>query len=77
MSSTSAANSITPGPTTALGVASAGAGISVYSPGSSDTTTLAPGSITSAGNSTPHENRQPYLAVNFIIAWAGIYPSQN
>lgn len=25
----------------------------------------------------PHENRQPYVVLNYIIAWAGIYPSQN
>jgi microcystin-dependent protein len=25
----------------------------------------------------PHENRQPYLALNYIIAWAGVYPSQG
>jgi len=27
------------------------------------------------GGSQPHENRQPYLAVNFCIALAGMYPS--
>ena len=25
----------------------------------------------------PHENRQPYLALNYIIALQGIFPSQN
>lgn len=29
------------------------------------------------GNSQPHENRQPFLVLNFIIALQGIYPSQN
>lgn len=28
-----------------------------------------------AGSSLPHENRQPYLAVNFCIALQGVYPS--
>lgn len=28
-----------------------------------------------AGNNLPHENRQPYLAVNFCIALYGNYPS--
>jgi microcystin-dependent protein len=32
---------------------------------------------TSAGNNQPHENRQPYLAVNYIIALQGIFPSRN
>ena len=30
-----------------------------------------------AGGSQPHENRQPYLAINFIIAMEGIFPSRN
>lgn len=29
-----------------------------------------------AGN-VPHENRQPYVALNFIIAMAGTYPQQG
>jgi microcystin-dependent protein len=32
--------------------------------------------ITAAGGSQPHDNRQPYLAISFIIALYGIYPSQ-
>ena len=30
-----------------------------------------------AGGNTPHNNMQPYLVVNFIICWAGVFPSQN
>ena len=30
-----------------------------------------------AGGGQPHENVQPYLAVNFIIAVEGIFPSRN
>jgi len=40
-------------------------------------TTLAPNSVTNAGGSQPHENRQPFLVINFIIALQGIFPSQN
>jgi len=29
------------------------------------------------GGSQPHDNIQPYLAINYIIATAGIYPSRN
>jgi len=29
------------------------------------------------GGGQPHENRQPYLALNYIIALQGIFPSQN
>ncbi len=30
-----------------------------------------------AGSGQPHENRQPFLGVNFIIALFGIFPSRN
>jgi microcystin-dependent protein len=33
--------------------------------------------IETAGGSQPHENRQPYLAINYIISLFGIFPSQN
>lgn len=33
--------------------------------------------ISSAGGSLPHENRQPFLAMNWCIAWSGIFPSRN
>jgi microcystin-dependent protein len=31
----------------------------------------------SAGGSQPHENRSPYLTLNYIIALEGIFPSRN
>ena len=33
--------------------------------------------IGSTGGSQPHDNMQPYLAVNYIISVEGIFPSQN
>ena len=43
---------------------------------SAPNTTLAPNMISpSQGGGLPHENQQPYLAVNFCIALQGIYPS--
>ena len=33
--------------------------------------------ISISGGSLPHENMQPYLALNFCIALFGIFPSQN
>jgi microcystin-dependent protein len=33
--------------------------------------------ITPIGGSQPHENVQPYLAINFIISLFGIFPSQT
>ena len=40
-------------------------------------TTLAPSSITNVGGSQPHENRQPFLVLNFIVALIGVFPSRN
>jgi microcystin-dependent protein len=39
--------------------------------------TLAPTAIGNAGSNQPHENRMPYLTINFIISLFGIFPSQN
>ena len=33
--------------------------------------------LAQAGNSQPHENRQPYLTLNFCIALQGIYPPRG
>ena len=35
------------------------------------------GVTTSAGGSQPHDNMMPYQAVNFIIAYEGIFPSRD
>lgn len=40
-------------------------------------TSLIPSTVANAGGSQPHENRQPYLALNFCIALQGIFPSQT
>ena len=32
--------------------------------------------VSSQRGSQPHENRQPYLTLTFIIAWQGIFPSR-
>lgn len=40
-------------------------------------TTMSPAMIGVTGGSQPVNNVQPYLAVTFIIALQGIYPSQN
>src|SRR5687768_12024790 len=39
--------------------------------------TLRPTSVTNVGGSQPHENRQPFLVLNFIIALQGVFPSRN
>ena len=39
--------------------------------------TMQPATLTSVGGSQPHENRMPYLALNFCIALQGIFPARN
>lgn len=36
---------------------------------------LAPATVTNVGGSQPHENRSPFLTLNYIIALQGIFPS--
>lgn len=38
---------------------------------------MAANSLTSSGGSQPHNNLQPYLVMNFIIALVGLYPSRS
>lgn len=33
--------------------------------------------VSTAGGSQPHENRQPFLGLNFVIALQGIFPSRD
>jgi microcystin-dependent protein len=40
-------------------------------------TTINPASVSNVGGSQAHENRQPFLVLNFIIALQGIFPSRN
>lgn len=38
---------------------------------------LRPDAVASVGGGQPHENLQPFLTLNFVIALSGIFPSQN
>jgi microcystin-dependent protein len=51
------------------------AGAMSYAPTAN--TTMAADAISPTGASQPHENMQPYSAVNFCIALSGIYPPRN
>jgi len=59
---------------TGLLVARNAGGVPQY--GSNAVASLAPGAIASTGSSPPHQNLQPYLTINFIIALQGIFPSR-
>lgn len=72
MHSGGVANSATPGPGNAFGRSGVA---QVYSPGSADTATP-PQALMPSGGGLPHNNLQPYLAVNFCIALQGVWPSR-
>jgi microcystin-dependent protein len=57
-------------PTSGGGLARGGAYISS---GDASDVSIGP----TAGGNQPHENRPPYLALNYIIALQGIFPSRN
>ena len=40
-------------------------------------TPILPATVTNIGGSQPHENRQPYLTLAWIVALVGIFPSRN
>lgn len=69
-------------PTTATMISDqgpAGQKIYAYTPYSAanEQIALTAASTTTAGGNQPHDNMQPYLGVNFILAIAGIFPTQN
>ena len=72
--STANGTSDTPGATAVL--AKNASGVPAYGTGVPNTT-MAPAAIGVAGGSQPHENHQPYLTMNYIIALNGIFPSRN
>ncbi len=46
-----------------------------FVPGGTPDTTFAPMMLAPAGGGGPHENRQPFLALNYSIALVGTFPS--
>ena len=71
---TTAGNAAAPGPTVTL--AATTAGLPIYD-GTATPVALSPRAVSTAGGSQPHGNRQPYLAVTYIISLFGIFPSQG
>jgi microcystin-dependent protein len=61
------ANTLSP-----AGASPAVAGVPQYRP--DQNTAMAPGALGTAGGGQPHNNLQPYLTVNFVIALQGIFP---
>jgi microcystin-dependent protein len=54
-----------------------GANIADWATAASSNAFMAPNAISTAGGNLPHENMQPFLAISYIIAIEGIFPSQN
>ena len=48
-----------------------------YAAGGTGNTQMSPTMIGQTGGSQPHQNMQPFLALNICICLQGIYPSQN
>jgi microcystin-dependent protein len=48
----------------------------IYS-SASPTMAMASNAVGAAGNGLPHENRMPFLTINYCIALQGIFPSRN
>ncbi|MGL5001535.1 MAG: phage tail protein [Casimicrobium sp.] len=53
----------------------ASGGLNVYT-NAAQTTSMSASALASTGGNQPHENRQPSLVLNFIIAYEGIYPTR-
>ncbi|HWV06835.1 phage tail protein [Ralstonia sp.] len=73
-----AATTITPGPSTLLATVPNEQGF--YDAGTANPpgkAALAPQTIGQAGGNQPHTNQMPTASINYIIATAGIYPSQG
>jgi microcystin-dependent protein len=64
----------TPNNTTALARSANG---NAYSTSSTADSTLDTGALLPTGGNQPHNNLQPYLTLNFIIALVGLYPSRS
>lgn len=63
--------------TPAGNVWAANGSVKQFAPASAISGTMAAGSVGPTGAGQPHENMAPFVAVSFIIALEGLYPSPN
>jgi microcystin-dependent protein len=52
------------------------ASVQIYGP-PGNLVPMAGAAVMPAGGTQPHDNRQPYLALNFIIALQGVFPARS
>ena len=75
LASTTAATELSPAPGQVLAAIS---GDGLYSTDAVGTAIAThPQTVSAAGGNLPHENTMPTQAVNFCMAWAGVFPSQG
>lgn len=74
LNSASSPGTGTPGPTVALSAVAGGAPVYRIP---TNATTMAAQSVGVAGGSAPHNNLQPFLVLNFIIALQGVFPPRG
>jgi microcystin-dependent protein len=67
-------NTETPGPAVYIGHLAGASGTFSYAAGSSAAAAMASQILAPQGSGTAHENRQPYLVMNYIICWQGQFP---
>ena len=70
-SSSPAGNAMSPA------VAPPSTAVPVYRGSPTNKVNMAADAVAIAGSSLPHNNRQPYLALNFCIALQGVYPPRS
>jgi len=63
-------------PAGAVNALSRSVGGNIYGP-TTNLVDMASNMLLDTGGGGPHDNRQPYLGLNFCIALQGVYPSRN
>jgi microcystin-dependent protein len=76
---TASTNNTTPGPGVLTGALNSSDGTFYTAPGQAGFTAVAlnANALNQQGGNLPHNNIQPSLGINYIIALAGIFPSRN
>jgi microcystin-dependent protein len=65
-------------PGNSASIATAGFGDNLYQTDiTNNVVSMSPETLSSTGGSQAHQNMQPYLVLNFIIALQGLYPSRG
>jgi microcystin-dependent protein len=77
--STNPASTVTAGPSVMLGALNSGDGV-FYVPSGASGIKMEPmnlQAVSTVGGSTPHNNVQPSMGINYLIALSGVFPSRG